>query len=285
MFGNDGFTLDAPEEAGDSRRQQAGRAPRRCGRSSPMLATPSWPVCSSAMPRSTSWPTGSKAVQDVMSTHKFDNATVTITGTPTFLTDINDYLQGGMLILGSIAVLVMMVILLVAFKVRWRLLPLLGMVVGIAWGFGVFGFTGTKLSLVTIAGLPILIGLGIEFAIQIQNRIEEERTVGADRRAVRGHAAAHGPATGRRDHRRSHRLPHGQDLQGPDGAGLRCAPGDRHRRPPDRRHRDTDHHHRRTRAPVTDDERTGHELGRKDGRPPRQPAPSRGAAARGSSPC
>jgi predicted RND superfamily exporter protein len=68
-----------------------------------------------------------------------------------------------------------MVVLLIAFKVRWRLLPLAGMVVGIVWGFGAFGFTGTKLSLVTIAGLPILIGLGIEFAIQIQNRIEEER--------------------------------------------------------------------------------------------------------------
>ncbi len=120
---------------------------------------------------------GSAAVQDVLSERTFDNAVVTITGTPTFLTDINDYLQGGMMILGGIAVLVMMVILLVAFKVRWRLLPLAGMAVGIAWGFGAFGFTGTKLSLVTIAGLPILIGLGIEFAIQIQNRIEEERSV------------------------------------------------------------------------------------------------------------
>ena len=120
---------------------------------------------------------GSSAVQDTLKGHTFANATVTITGTPTFLTDINNYLQGGMLILGGIAVIVMMVILLVAFKVRWRLLPLVGMVVGIVWGFGAFGFTGTKLSLVTIAGLPILIGLGIEFAIQIQNRIEEERSL------------------------------------------------------------------------------------------------------------
>jgi hypothetical protein len=119
---------------------------------------------------------GSNAVQDVLSDRTFENATVTVTGTPTFLTDINDYLQGGMLVLGGIAVLVMMVILLVA-KVRWRLLPLAGMAVGIAWGFGAFGFTGTKLSLVTIAGLPILIGLGIEFAIQIQNRLEEERSL------------------------------------------------------------------------------------------------------------
>jgi uncharacterized protein len=118
---------------------------------------------------------GSDAVNAVFDGRTFENATVTITGTPTFLTDINEYLQGGMLSLGGIAVLVMLVILLVAFKVRWRLLPLLGMAVGIVWAFGSFGFTGTDLSLVTISGLPILIGLGIEFAIQVQNRIEEER--------------------------------------------------------------------------------------------------------------
>jgi len=121
---------------------------------------------------------GSDAVKGALKGVQFDNATVIITGTPTFLTDINDYLQGGMMVLGGIAVLVMMVILIVAFKVRWRLLPLIGMVIGVAWGFGAFGFTGTKLSLVTIAGLPILIGLGIEFSIQVQNRIEEERGLG-----------------------------------------------------------------------------------------------------------
>ena len=49
-------------------------------------------------------------------------------------------------VLGGIAVLVMMVILLIAFKVRWRLLPLLGMAIGIAWGFGAFGFTGDVLT-------------------------------------------------------------------------------------------------------------------------------------------
>ena len=36
------------------------------------------------------------------------------------------------------------------------------------------GLIGIDLSLVTIAGLPILIGLGIDFAIQVHNRIEEE---------------------------------------------------------------------------------------------------------------
>ena len=59
---------------------------------------------------------GSDAVNEAFDGRTFENAEVTITGTPTFLTDINDYLQGGMLVLGGIAVLVMMVILLVAFR-------------------------------------------------------------------------------------------------------------------------------------------------------------------------
>lgn len=117
---------------------------------------------------------GSEAVAASLEGRGFENSAVIVTGTPTFLTEINEYLQGGMLLLGGIAVLVMIVVLIVAFNVRWRLLPLLGMIVGVIWGFGIFGFTGSDLSLVTIAGLPILIGMGIEFSIQLHNRVEEE---------------------------------------------------------------------------------------------------------------
>ena len=46
------------------------------------------------------------------------------------LKSINDYLQGGMLTLGGIAVAVMVVILLLFFNVRWRLLPLAVVLVG-----------------------------------------------------------------------------------------------------------------------------------------------------------
>jgi hydrophobe/amphiphile efflux-3 (HAE3) family protein len=97
-----------------------------------------------------------------------------VTGTPTYLTDINDYLKGGMLTLGLLALAVMAVILLVAFRVRWRLAPLLVVVIGVIWAFGAAGYAGLDLSLVTISGLPILIGIGIDFAIQVHNRVEEE---------------------------------------------------------------------------------------------------------------
>ncbi|HEX6237183.1 MAG TPA: MMPL family transporter [Acidimicrobiales bacterium] len=124
---------------------------------------------------------GDDLVSDAFADITFDNADFIVTGTPTFLTDINDYLQGGMLTLGLIAVVVMLVVLGLAFRVRWRLLPLGVVLAGIVWAFGLFGFLGLDLSLVTISGLPILIGIGIDFAIQVHNRAEEESALDRER--------------------------------------------------------------------------------------------------------
>lgn len=48
-----------------------------------------------------------------------------------YLAEINDYLKGGMLTLDLAALAVMAVILFLIFKVRWRLLPLLAVLVGV----------------------------------------------------------------------------------------------------------------------------------------------------------
>ncbi|MDJ0770133.1 MAG: MMPL family transporter [Ilumatobacter sp.] len=110
----------------------------------------------------------------ILETASFEGFDFTVTGSPVYLKEINDYLQGGMLTLGAIAIVVMMVVLALMFRVRWRLLPLLAVLVGVVWTFSLLGLIGIDLSLVTISGLPILIGLGIDFAIQIHNRVEEE---------------------------------------------------------------------------------------------------------------
>ena len=110
----------------------------------------------------------------ILETASFEGFDFTVTGSPVYLKEINDYLQGGMLTLGAAAIAVMMVVLALMFRVRWRLLPLLAVLVGVIWTFSILGLIGIDLSLVTISGLPILIGLGIDFAIQIHNRVEEE---------------------------------------------------------------------------------------------------------------
>ncbi|HVN51455.1 MAG TPA: MMPL family transporter [Acidimicrobiales bacterium] len=109
----------------------------------------------------------------------FDGFTTLTTGAPALLKRINDYLMGGMLALGAIALVVMVVILSTVFRVRWRLVPLVVMIVGVVWTFGLLGYLGFQLSVVTIAGLPIMIGLGVEFAIQVHNRTEEEIAAGS----------------------------------------------------------------------------------------------------------
>lgn len=113
-------------------------------------------------------------VLEVLETAEFDGFDLTVTGSPVYLAEINDYLQGGMLTLGAAALVLMAIVLAVLFRVRWRLLPLLAVVVGVLWSFSLLGIIGIDLSLVTISGLPILIGVGIDFAIQVHNRVEEE---------------------------------------------------------------------------------------------------------------
>ena len=117
---------------------------------------------------------GTKAVVEILDDASFEGFELTVTGSPVYLAEINDYLKGGMLTLGLAALAVMAVVLGLMFRVRWRLLPLLAVLVGVFWSFSILGLIGIDLSLVTISGLPILIGLGIDFAIQIHNRIEEE---------------------------------------------------------------------------------------------------------------
>jgi hypothetical protein len=121
---------------------------------------------------------GADVVDDIVARHPVPGAQVLASGPPVLLAEINDYLRGGMATLGALAVGVMALLLLLVFRVRWRLLPLVVVAVGVVGAFGAVGLAGIPLTLVTISGLPILLGLGVDFAIQMHNRYEEERAEG-----------------------------------------------------------------------------------------------------------
>jgi hydrophobe/amphiphile efflux-3 (HAE3) family protein len=104
----------------------------------------------------------------------FDHTQLTTTGAPALLENLNNYLTGGMATLALIAIAIMTVILLLLFKVRWRLLPLGIVLIGVVWAFGVAGYLGIPLTIVTISGLPVMLGIGIDYAIQMHARVEEE---------------------------------------------------------------------------------------------------------------
>lgn len=132
----------------------------------------------------------SDTVKEIVERHPIDGFSTVATGAPTLLKSINDYLQGGMAMLGAVAVGVMILVLMLVFRVRSRLLALGVVGFGIVWAFGAMGLVDIPLTMVTISGLPIFIGLGVDFAVQMHSRFEEELARGheprtATKRAVR----------------------------------------------------------------------------------------------------
>ncbi|MCB1029167.1 MAG: MMPL family transporter, partial [Microthrixaceae bacterium] len=93
-----------------------------------------------------------------------------------------------------IAVVAMILILLLLFDVRWRLLPLGVILIGVTWAFGLAGYLGIPLSLVTISGLPVMLGIGIDYAIQMHSRIEEEVLLDREDHPIQEAAVNLGPA-------------------------------------------------------------------------------------------
>jgi hypothetical protein len=136
----------------------------------------------------------SDAIVEITDGLQFEGVETTTTGAPILLKGINDYLRGGMLTLGGIAVAVMIVILMLFFNVRWRLLPLAVVLIGIIWAFGIAGYLGIPLTLVTIAGLPVMLGIGIDYAIQMHSRIEEEVIIDRSPHPIQSAARGLGPA-------------------------------------------------------------------------------------------
>jgi predicted RND superfamily exporter protein len=82
----------------------------------------------------------------------------------------------------------------VLFDVRWRLLPLAVVLIGVVWAFGLAGYLGIPLTIVTIAGLPVMLGIGIDYAIQMHARIEEEVIIDRDPYPIQETARNLGPA-------------------------------------------------------------------------------------------
>ncbi|MDL2261519.1 RND family transporter [Methanimicrococcus sp. OttesenSCG-928-J09] len=98
-----------------------------------------------------------------------------ITGNAALSQDMNVEMSSSMGILLALAVLLMVVALTFVFKgVRWRLLPLAVVIIGLIYTFGFMGIAQLNMTMVSIAAFPILIGLGIDYAIQFHNRMEEE---------------------------------------------------------------------------------------------------------------
>ncbi len=102
------------------------------------------------------------------------DAEITVSGQAAALQAVNEEIRWEIVTLLAMAVAAMVVVLYLIFRVRWRLLPLLMVLIAALWTFGLMGYLGIPLSMATLGVLPIIIGLGIDYSVQFQNRYEEE---------------------------------------------------------------------------------------------------------------
>ncbi|UCC17800.1 MAG: RND family transporter [Dehalococcoidales bacterium] len=106
----------------------------------------------------------------------FTNITFTVISASKLVDAISVSMSSNFKILLGLSVLAMIVILVLLFRVRWRLLSLMMVGISTLWTFGLLGYLSVPLTMASMAALPILIGLGIDFSIQFHNRYQEELT-------------------------------------------------------------------------------------------------------------
>ncbi len=145
-----------------------------------------------------------------------------VSGAPIVVDGLAGVLKDALLVLFGVAVAAMALTLFLVFRSRLRLLPLAVALAAAALTFGLLGLVGGSLTMASIAVLPILIGLAVDYAIQLQARYDEAIESG-----LQGADAARQAASSWRPNHR-HRLPgHGSRLPrlaavpDTDGAQLR----------------------------------------------------------------
>jgi predicted RND superfamily exporter protein len=118
-----------------------------------------------------------------------DGGRYVVSGAPVVIDGVARALKQALLVLFAIAVAVMAAVLFGVFGSRWPLLPLVIALAAVAIAFGLLALVGGSLTMASIAGLPILIGLAVDYAIQFQARFDETGT-------AREAASAGGPTIG-----------------------------------------------------------------------------------------
>jgi predicted RND superfamily exporter protein len=96
-----------------------------------------------------------------------------VSGAPVVIEGVAQALKDALLILFAVALGVMAAVLFLVFRSRWPLLPLAIALMAVAITFGLLALVGGSLTMASIAALPILIGLAVDYAIQFQARFDE----------------------------------------------------------------------------------------------------------------
>jgi predicted RND superfamily exporter protein len=118
------------------------------------------------------------SIQSYLESESLDKTETMVSGKPVLDDSIRTSMKESMQKMLMLSILFMILVLSLVFKVKWRILPLVIILVALVGTVGLMGWTGIPITMVSMAVFPILIGLGIDYAIQFQSRYTEEMMEG-----------------------------------------------------------------------------------------------------------
>lgn len=127
---------------------------------------------------------------------ELEGGSYVVSGAPVVIDGVAQALKDALLVLFAVAIGVMALVLFLVFRSRRPLLPLLVALAAVAITFGLLALVGGALTMASIAALPILIGLGVDYAIQFQARYDEIKSANGEfvnQGFAKSTAAAGGP--------------------------------------------------------------------------------------------
>jgi hypothetical protein len=121
--------------------------------------------------------------------------TVSVSGQPAFTQQMRAEMASQMgLLIGAAMILMIIVMGLLFSYVSFRFLPVVFVGLGLITALGLMGLAGISLNMAVIGAFPVMIGLGIDYAIQFHARLDEESRKGSLDDAVYATITNTGPA-------------------------------------------------------------------------------------------
>lgn len=129
---------------------------------------------------------GANAQQDAACNNAFHDARLpnTIAGAPLLAKGVVQSMTQLLAILFPVALLVMLMLVVALFRVRGRIWPLLAAVAATVLTVGIALLTGTPITPAVLAGVPVLVGLAVDYAVQFVARFDQERARATDSEAA-----------------------------------------------------------------------------------------------------
>jgi uncharacterized protein len=106
--------------------------------------------------------------------------TVEVSGTPAFTKQMEAEMSSSMGVLIGGAMILMIIVMGLLFSyVSHRFLPVVFVGLGLTTAIGLMGLAGIQLNMAVLGAFPVMIGLGIDYAIQFHARLDEESRKGS----------------------------------------------------------------------------------------------------------